>query len=236
MKKLCMLCVFLVASAVQASIVFNDSTGDIDAGLANGAGTLDIVSVEVSHTSFDVVFSLTVNGNVATTDWGKFMIGIATGGAGTTSGNGWGRPISLDSPIGGMDFWVGSWVDGGGGAQLWSYNSGTTSWDGPGALAAYSFNGDAQSVLTYTVSRATLGLTGNDTFYFDVYSSGGGAGDSAIDSLSNPNISVTAWDQAYTSSEATGLSMYAIPEPSAMALFGMGVLVGLGLLHRTRFV
>lgn len=125
----------LIAVSAWAD-VFNDSTGDIDAGLSNGAGTLDILSVEVTHDATDVMFSLTVGGDVSTTDWGKFMIGIATGGTGSTTDNGWGRPITLDSPIGGMDFWIGSWVDGGGGAQLWSYNGATWDLDTMGSYSA----------------------------------------------------------------------------------------------------
>ncbi len=234
MKIACVLCALLLAGSAYGSLVYNDSTGDIDAGLSTGNGTLDIVSMEVSHTASDIVFALTVNGNVSTTDWGKFMIGIATGGSGTTSGNGWGRPINLDSPIGGMNYWIGSWVDGGSGAQLWSYNSGTTSWDGPGALASFSFTPGAMSLMTYTVSRSSLGLTGNDTFYFDAYASGGGGTDSAVDALSNPDISITAWDQAYTSDSVNGISSYTIPEPNTLVLTGLGLLVGLGVRRRLR--
>ena len=210
MKKLCLAWIVgFAATYCGAAAVYNDSTGEIDAGLANGNGTLDIVGMEVAHTATDVIFALTVNGNVGTTDWGKFLVGIAMGGTGTTSGNGWGRPINMDSPVGGMDYWIGTWVDGGGGAQLWSYNG--ASWDGPGSLTAFSFTPGAQSVLTMTVAKADLGLSDEDTFYFDAYSSGGGATDTAIDALSNPNVSVTAWDQSYTSrTNDTGLSSYSL--------------------------
>ncbi|NCC52247.1 MAG: choice-of-anchor D domain-containing protein, partial [Spartobacteria bacterium] len=50
-----------------------------------------------------------------------------------------------------------------------------------------------------------------DTFYFDAYTSGGGGSDSAVDALSNPNVSITAWDEAYTSrTNDTGLSSYTL--------------------------
>ena len=233
MKLFSFVCAFLVAASVQASMIYNDSLADIDPGIANGNGTLDIVKMEVSHTDSDLIFALTVNGNISTTDWGKFMVGIATGdSAGTTTSDGWGRPIYLDGPSGDMNYWLGAWVDAGGGSQLWSYNG--ASWDGPAALTSYSFSGGVQSLITMTVSRSSLGLTGDDTFYFDAYSSGGGGGDSAVDSLSNPNVSITAWDQQYTSSGTTGLSMYTIPEPSTAMLLGVGALIGLGVIRRTR--
>ena len=212
---------------------YNDSTADIDAGISNGGGTLDIVSMEVTHNATDLMFSLTVNGNITTTDWGNFMIGIATGGTGTTTGNGWNRPINLDSPIGGMDFWIGSWVNGGGGSQLWSYNG--ASWSGPAALGSYTITPGVQSVLDFMVPLATLGLSDGDTFYFDAYSTGGGGSDSAVDALSNPSVSITSWSQTYTSSESGGgLSAYTIPEPATLSLLGLGALSALVLRRRRR--
>lgn len=216
---------------------YTDAAGDIDAGISTGGGTLDILGMEVTNNATDITFTLTVNGNVSTTDWGKFMVGIATGGTGTTSGNGWGRPINLNSPIGGMDYWIGSWVDAGGGSQLWSYNG--TSWSGPSALAGFSFAGGATSTVTYTASLASLGLAVNDIFYFDAYSSGGGGGDSAVDALANPNVSITGWGGPYTSSttgeSGPGLNSYqVVPEPSTVALLALSALGVAGYAARRR--
>ncbi len=203
------LCACLCAMAASAAVTYHDSTEDIDAGLSDGNGTLDIVSVEVSHTATDVIFALTVDGNVSSDDWGTFMIGIATGGAGTTNSAGWSRPIYLDSPIGGMNYWIGSRVDSGGEAQLWSYNG--MGWNFTGALTAFSFTPGAQSLVIFTVAQADVGLSSGDRFYFDVYASGGLDTDSAVDALSNPNVSIWEWTQAYTSrTNDTGLSDYTL--------------------------
>ncbi len=234
-KKILLLSASLLAavSLSQAQISYTDAVGDIDPGISSGGGTLDIVNMEVSHTATDLLFQLTLNGNITTTDWGNFMIGIATGvGPNTTTGNAWARPINLDSPIGGMNYWIGSWVNGGGGSQLWSYNG--TGWDGPTALTAYSFTPGAQSLINYTVSRSALGLTNDTTFYFDAYSSGSGGTDSAVDALSNPNVAITGWSGPYTSNTTNGISSYAIPEPSSIALLGLGALALGGWALRRR--
>lgn len=195
----------------QGPTTVQDAIGDIAAGISTGGGTLDIVKMEVSDTATDVVFNLTINGNTTTpNDWGNFMIGIANGKApGVTTGNGWNRPINLNSPGGGMTHWIGSWVNGPGGAQLWSYNG--TSWQEQTATPpVFARTIGTQTILSYTVPLANLGLTSGDTLFFDAYSSGGGAGDSAVDALSNTNISITTWAGPYTSSTTTGISSYTI--------------------------
>ena len=196
---------------------YGDATNDIGSGLANGGGTLDLVGMEVSNTATDIVFKLTVNGSFSNVDWGKFMVGIATNnGSGTSTGNGWGRPINM-SANGGMTHWIGSWVDGGGGSQLWTHGSG--SWSGP-ASTGFSFSG---SDITWTVSMAALGLNVGDSFTFDAYSSGGGGGDGAIDALSSSSPSVANWGDTFTTT--SGFSYTIVPAPGALALLAVA---GLG--------
>jgi hypothetical protein len=244
MKKILLSSLVTAAFAVSSSFAvqgttspYTDPAGDIGAGIATADGTLDILGMEVTNTATDITFKLTVNGNVSTTAWGKFMIGFATGGTGTTTGNGWNRPINLSSPIGGMDYWIGSWVDSGGGAEFYSYSG--TSWSGSSALAAFSFAGGPTSTVTYTATLASLGLAVSDVFYFDAYSSGGGGGDSAIDALANPNVSITTWGGPYTSSttgdSGPGLNSYqVVPEPSTYALLVISALGLAGYVARRR--
>jgi hypothetical protein len=185
-------------SAFAQPTSFNDAIGDIDPNITTGSGTLDIVKMEVFDTVSDVIFKLTLNGNIATTDWGNFMIGIANQKtAGTTTGNGWGRPINLNAGGGkGMTHWIGSWVNAGGGSQLWTYNG--AGWD-ESAPKRFSFAAGATNTITYAVTKASLGVVTGDTILFDAYSSGGGGGDSSVDALSNTNVAITNWGGPYTS-------------------------------------
>jgi hypothetical protein len=231
----------VVFGAEGATSPYTDAIGDIDPNISTAGGTLDITGMEVSNTATDINFKLTVNGNVSTTDWGKFMIGIGSYNAplGEITGNGWGRPINLQytpdgfPTAGGMDYWIGSWVDGGGGAQLWTYVGGTSgggtggAWSGPGSVGSFTFTAGATSEINYTLSLASLGLALGDQFTFDAYSSGGGDGDSAIDALANPNVAVTTWAGPYTSKPITfgggGLNSYtvAVPEPTTGVMLGL---------------
>jgi hypothetical protein len=218
-----------------AAQTYTDAIGET---INSASGTIDFVGAEVSNTATDLVISLKVNGNVGTTDWGKFMIGIATTKTdGTTSGNGWNRPINLSAPSGkGMDFWTGAWVDGGGGSELHKYTSGTPtgSWSNIGSsnqqIGTYATD---KSLLTYTYSLATLGVTVGDTIYFDAYSSGGGGTDGAIDALANSAQSISDWGNSYTSSGSNLNSYTLVPEPSTGMLMGLGV-AGLLVLRRIR--
>jgi hypothetical protein len=222
--------VALQAHAAPGVTTFNDAINDIDPGISTGGGTLDLVKMEVSNTNSDVMFKLTVNGNIGSTDWGKFMIGIANNkGYGTSSSDGWGRPITM-SANGGMTNWIGSWVDGGGGAEN---RSNQTSWGLTGAtyngnFGGFSLSAGAQSTITFTVSIASLGMSIGDTFSFDAYSSGGNNGDSAVDALANPNVAITSWGQPYDSGASNSFSytLSAVPAPGAIALMGVAGLLG----------
>jgi hypothetical protein len=223
-KLLAMLAVAGLASAASASVTYTDSQNDL---FNNDFSHLDITSVDVSHTATTITFEINVRGamdpGTGGSAWGKYMIGIDTGAAGGASDNGWTRPINWTGGQG-IDFWVGTWADNGGygmGGELRSQPGGalldatyTT-----GLLISGSTSNFKQTI---TLSRAALGLTGNDTFRFDVMSSGGGGGDPGVDHLSRSDLATSDWSVA--SDSGTFLS-YTIPSPSVLALAGMGGLV-----------
>ena len=194
--------------------------------------------MEVSNTASDLRFSFTVGGNVSTTAWAKFLVGISTGqGPSTTTGNGWGRPINMTSPVGGMNYWLGSWVDNGGAAQFFSYSG--SAWVS-GTAPAFSITSGSNSVINLTIPLSAIGISLNDTIYFDAYTSGGGNTDSALDALANPTQSITDWGQTYTSEVKTGsaapgiYSYTAVPEPTTYALLTLGALGVAGYAARRR--
>lgn len=202
--------------------LYNDAVGEE----FSANGHLDIVSVEVMNDATDISFTINLAADPIATDWGKYLVAIdSVPAAGDVAGNGWGRPISMPS---GMDYWIGSWVDFGDGAEVYSWDGAVWNTD----HATYAppsdilFPAKTTSSVTLTTSLASLGLGINDTFIFDVFSSGGGGGDSANDALSDPNQSIADWGNAYSSSSVLGYTV--VPEPAtfSMILIGLGAMIG----------
>jgi hypothetical protein len=227
-KRICAFAAIAAAAALlgtaglASAAIFTDATGENFDGNAH----MDIASVEVTNTLTDITFKINLNGSIANpTDWGKYLVGIdtnsGTGDTGNPVGNPWGRNIRMSA---GMDAFIGSWVDGGGGAQPWTF---TSSW---------TQNGQVTPVLgttstTITVPLSTLNLVPGQTINFDVYSSGGNGGDSANDALGLATQTINDWQVPYDSGNNVRSYTLAVPEPATIGALG---LAGLSLLARRR--
>lgn len=194
---------FLSAISSQAT-TYTDTTGDLGSPDFVGKNFLDITSVEVTNDFTDLIFKINLAGNPVATDWGKYCIGFdtnaATGDLGAT-GNGWSRKISMNPR--GMDFWIGTWVDSGGGAQLFAYDG--AFWNNIGGPSVSK----TTNSVTISVPFANLGKTFGDTVDFDVYTTGGGS-DPAVDALSNPSVTVNTWGESYTNNNVSSYTIAVI--------------------------
>ncbi|MFN7020845.1 MAG: hypothetical protein ACK4WH_05905 [Phycisphaerales bacterium] len=209
-------------SAAHAD-VYNDSVGDVFTGA--GGGILDIVSLEVTNNATSISFTFTLAGDVVATDWGKYMVIMDTVPGGDTAGNGWNRPISM---LSGADYWIGSWVDGGNGAEL--YNWGGASWTRTEATYDPAPNNDISiskttNTVTITTLLSNLGLGHGDVVLLDAFTSGGGGGDGAIDSLGNPGVQVGDWGQP-SNANPVSYTVF-IPGPGAVGLLAAGGLLAM---------
>jgi hypothetical protein len=221
----------LLLTAPVASLTastFTDPVGD-GALVGAGGGILDISSVDVNNTATTLSFKINLAGDPVATDWGKYMIGIVTGPGGDPVGNGWVRPIGMNVAGLGMNYFVGSWVDWGNGAEVRNYTG--SGWNLQSAT--YNPNPDNLSItknnssVTLQFNFAGLGLGLGSTFLFDVFTSGGGGTDGAIDSAANPLQTIANWSDPYN----TGFRVQSytlVPEPSVFALLGLGALFLVG--------
>lgn len=214
MKPLALAAVLATAAALapsaRAQTTYPDATGDVftDAG----GGILDITSVEVSNDTIDLIFKINLAGNPVATDWGKYMIALDSVEGGATTGNGWGRPINMAS---GVDHWVGVWVDGGNGGNRFSWDGASWVEQTPGNVTVSK---DSSSV-TVRFPYASLGLTVDDAFEFDIYTSGGGGGDGAIDALSTNGIAAGDWGSTFTTENSLTYTISGIAPPTNQISF-----------------
>ena len=222
MKKTAVIIAALAVAGLASAALYTDAAGEEFSGNA----ILDILSVEIQNDATDIMFTVNMAGDPTTAtgaDWGKYLVAIDSVVGGDTVGNGWNRPISMSS---GMDYWIGTWVDSGGGAETHSWDGAAwirdnATWDPPSDVAVTSIT---TSNVTFETTLASLGLSIGDTFTFDVFTAGGNTPDSANDALSDPNQSIADWGGPYNSTST--LHYTVIPEPATIGLLGVA---GLGM-------
>lgn len=207
----------LAVGSFASAALYTDAQNDNFDGNAH----MDLVSTDVSVSGGNITFAIkTRAATINSPDWGKYVIAIdtnsGTGDTGNPVGNPWGRNIRI---AGGADAWVGSWVDGSTGAQAWTYSAGWTQ----NSQITPTIAGDT---LSFTFPLAALGLSSVSSFNFDVYTSGGGGGDTANDALSISTGQSTNWGDAFISNSPL---TFVIPEPATL-----GALAGAGFLALRR--
>lgn len=223
----------LVAAMFAAPRAFGGTFSDTVGDNFDGNAHMDITQVDVTDDGTNITFKISVSAaSITSPDWGKYTIGIDTGAGtgdfGSPVGNPWGRNINM---AGGMDAWIGSWVDTGGGFQSWAYSGGSWNLNGSGVPVL------SGNMTTITTSLASLGLSAGQSFNFDVYTTGGGGGDSANDAAANPLQSIADWPGPYTtplSGDGAALPYTTVPEPTSLGLVAVSALALAGASRRRK--
>ncbi|MGV6815081.1 MAG: hypothetical protein ACWA5W_08750 [Phycisphaerales bacterium] len=234
----CIVSALALAGGVASADTYLDATDDL-AQAFTGFDHLNISSVEVTNDADFVYFAITMVGDLDSTNWGKYVVGLDTGrnaGDNSTDPGSWNRNVDWGRGI--TDF-VGSWADDGGsgaGAELRSFDG--SAWNLTDATYAAGTDvmaddsGHSSGVQMLAVSLSALGLGDGDTIEFDVFSTGGGA-DPGVDHLSRGDFSTDDWGNTSFSGQFLSYTINVVPLPSA-AMAGLVGLIGLGGIKRLR--
>lgn len=218
MRTMPLLAMFVVAPALGS--VYTDPEGDI----ATGNPNLDITSVEISDNGTDLVVRMTVADLNA--DWGNYMFFMdAWAGGSGDNDNPWGRDVS---GLGGMDIFVGSWINGGGGASAHEFVPASGWGTLPYSVSVWADwdNNTIQWNFYDLVAGLTLdGITGFD---FEAATTGGNWGDPAIDLIGAEGVQ-PGWGNGSHSIDRLHYDFTTVPAPGALALLGIA-----GLASRRR--
>ena len=217
--------IFVVASlatTVAMADMYYDPMGDI----ATGNPNLDITSVEMGTSGWDLFVTITVADLNA--DWGNYMIFMDFGddfqgsfGA-PENNNPWGRDVSGHA---GFDAFTGIWLNAGGGMSQNSWDGGDESWY-ENYSSFVDIDWDNNSFTMFYMDYAYyLGSYGVSEIGFEVGTTGGSWGDPAIDLLGDED-NQPGWGGGST---ITDLQYFTIPAPSALAVL---VMAGLGRPRR----
>jgi hypothetical protein len=236
----------LLAKAAFGQTTYTDALGD-----NYGGPEVDISNVVVSNDASNIYFTINLNpaANIGPTAnyFANYEVGIQSipGGGGQTAingtygtgnpaaGNPYGNAVGIST---GENYFIGSFLGGpsySGGAQLYSYNSGT-GWNQVGATAPVTEVYTVTPSTSFAFPLSAIGLSAGSSFKFDVWTTFGSP-QSAYDALDNigegPGPAPYSGG-SYDSATVPGsvLATYTVvPEPASLSLLG-----GFGLLMLRR--
>jgi len=217
----------LASTPAPAATLYPDATGDF----TGGAGFLDMTSVNVDNNASTLTFTinLAADPSVAANNWGTHLIGFDTspGGNGNIAGTGgWSKNIQMSQ--GGMDFFIGNWLNNGSGnpagATLYQWTG--SAWNpvtSTGGANPFNINAAVNSsAVTVAFDFAALGLSLGNSFNFDVYSSTAG-NDNVLDAAAS--TAPMTWNANPFDSGANVYAYTLVPEPGTPVLVGAGLLL-----------
>lgn len=185
-----------VLDAAYGAAVATDADGD-----SLGGSATDILGLYFAQDATNFYFALT--GDAAAPDWGKWCLYIesSTYDPDTDAlsfADSWGRPVSLGGAFA-PQFQAHTWVDSGGGAQVDRWNGVT--WINVNSLTSQTFGFSlANGVYEWKFRRDAFNLTGAGTLTVVGWTTGGGGGDTATDSIPSAgnggDRSTAAWSDA----------------------------------------
>ncbi|MBT4524901.1 MAG: hypothetical protein HOC21_08265 [Phycisphaerae bacterium] len=212
----------IAVASVMTSLSFGDIYTDPAGDIATGNANLDITQVEITDNGLELFVSMTVADLDG--DWGKYLFfSNYTAGGSADNDNPWFRNVS---GLSGTDYFMGSWLDGGGGASGFIHDgTGWAGFDSPGLSVDWSTSTITWNLTGMMLDAIASGATGFD---FEMATTGGNSGDPAIDLLGGEGTQ-PGWGGGSTSTDWMHYEFSTIPAPGVLALFAIA-----GITRRRR--
>jgi hypothetical protein len=182
-----------------------DPSGD-----GNGNAVMDLLELYVCNDANYWYFYFTINGDIGSSNWGKYVIYIDTSNDlnGATS-DAWGRNVVVTDPHK-PEFGLYSWVN------ALPYDPTDTqvhawtgaAWSGVGALDGVGRSAGSVSALEWKIAKTTLGSPSE--IWCEAWSTGGGTPDNAQDTVNDPPPE--DWNATDWTTQATLLNSTHVPE------------------------
>lgn len=160
-----------------------------------GNAPMDLLDLHVINDNDFWYFHFTIDDDVSANNWGKYLLYIDT----TSDGSGatfdaWGRNVVAVVPHL-PEFSLNSWLDGGGTysaakTQLHSWNG--AAWSQIGSASEAALGAGTVSGIEWKVAKSDLGNP--SSIWVEVYSTSGGGGDNAQDTINDPSDDWNASD------------------------------------------
>ena len=160
----------------------------------NGNAVMDLVELYITEDSTSYYFAFTVDADISTTNWGKYVIYVDT--TNDTSGadrDAWNRKVVVDDPHK-PEYGLYTWVDqppyGANRTQFWRWTG--SGWTQDGSLDAAALSAGPVSVLEWRIAKSRLGNP--STIWVEVWSTGALGDPNAQDTINDPPEDWNAWD------------------------------------------
>jgi glycosidase len=185
-------------------------------GDGNGNAPMDLLDLYVAEDADNFYFAFTVNDDIDTTDWGKYVLYVdTTNDANGATSDAWTRNVVANDPHK-PEFGIYSWVDSppydAAHTQLVAWTGSGWDWGNAGQVVTGAIGTGVPSVVEWQVAKVDLGSPSE--MWLEVWDTGGGGGDNAQDTINDPADDWNATDWATTALLAVS-THYASPVPPA---------------------
>lgn len=163
-------------------VIATDPAGD-----CQGGNPVDLTNLWVTQDDTYYFFAFEVNTDLSTNIWGKYAIYFdTTGDANGATSDAWGRAVTVSDPHK-PEFAAYTYLDdgtyGAEDTQLYSWDG--SAWASIGTVSAAAIGPGTTSIVEWAITKAALGSP--DQLWIEVWSTGGGGGDNAQDTLNFPS-------------------------------------------------